>query len=55
MARKRTVKSTPIKLFLESRGYSPSNWSDSVIAITDTTLPNYSQIAPDWSHSNPKG
>lgn len=43
------------KLFLESRGYSPSNWSDSAIAITDTTLPNYSQIAPDWPRSNPKG
>ena len=43
------------KLFLESGGYSSSNWSDSAIAITDTTLSNYSQIAPDWSHSNPKG
>lgn len=45
----------PFKLFLESRGHSPSNWSDSAIAITDTTLPNYSRIAPNWSHSNPKG
>ena len=45
----------PFKLFLESKGYSPSNWSDFAIAITDNTLPNYSQIAPDWSRSNPKG
>ncbi|RKU30717.1 nucleotidyltransferase [Candidatus Poribacteria bacterium] len=45
----------PFKLFLESRENSPSNWTDSAIAITDTTLPNYSQITPDWSHSNPKG
>ena len=45
----------PFKLFLESKGHSPSNWADSAIAITDTTLPNYSQITPDWSHSNPKG
>ena len=43
------------KLCLESSGHSPSNWSDSAIAITDTTLPNYSQIAPDWPQSNPKG
>ena len=45
----------PFKQFLESRGYSPSNWSDSAIAITDNTLPNYSVISPDWPHSNPKG
>ena len=45
----------PFKLFLESKGYSPSNWSDFAIAITDNTLPNYSQVAPDWSRSNPKG
>ena len=45
----------PFKLFLESRGHSPSSWSDSAIAITDTTHPNYSQIASDWPRSNPKG
>ena len=45
----------PFKLFLESRGYSPSNWSDFAIAITDNTLPNYCQIDLDWPHSNPKG
>ncbi len=45
----------PFKIFLESRGHSPSIWSDSTIAITDTTLANYSQIAPDWPRSNPKG
>ena len=45
----------PFKLFLESRGHSPSSWADSAIAITDTTFPNYSQIAPDWPRSNPKG
>ena len=43
------------KQFLESRGHSPSNWSDSAIAITDNTLPNYSLISPDWPNSNPKG
>lgn len=43
------------KLFLESRGHSPSIWSDSVIAITDTTLPNYSEIDTDWPRTNPKG
>ena len=45
----------PFKLFLESRGYSPSSWSDFAIAITDNTLPNYCQIDLDWPHSNPKG
>ena len=45
----------PFKQFLESRGYSPSSWSDSAIAITDNTLSNYSLISPDWPHSNPKG
>ena len=43
------------KLLLKSRGYSPSIWSDFAIAITDNTLPNYSQIDPDWPRSNPKG
>ena len=43
------------KQFLESRGHSPSNWSDFAIAITDNTLPNYSLISPDWPNSNPKG
>ena len=43
------------KLFLESRGHSPSIWSASAIAITDTILPNYSQIDTDWPRSNPKG
>ena len=45
----------PFKLSLKSRGYSPSNWSDFAIAITDNTLPNYSLISPDWPNSNPKG
>ena len=45
----------PFQVSLESKGYSPSNWSNFAIAVTDNTLPNYSQIAPDWSHSNPKG
>ena len=40
---------------LESRGHSPSTWSDFAIAITDNTLPNYSRINPDWPRSNPKG
>ena len=45
----------PFKLFLKSGGHSSSSWSDSAIAITDTTHPNYSLIAPDWPQSNPKG
>ena len=45
----------PFKLFLESKGYLPSIWSDFAIAITDNTLPNYCQIDLDWPHSNPKG
>ena len=45
----------PFKQFLESKGYTPSNWSDCAIAITDNTLPNYSLISPDWPNSNPKG
>ena len=47
--------SEKFKQHLESRGYSPSNWSDFAIAITDNTLPNYSLISPDWPNSNPKG
>ncbi len=43
------------KQFLESRGAAPSNWSDSAIAITDNTLPNYDQIDSEWPRSNPKG
>ena len=44
-----------LKLLLESRGYSPSIWSDFAIAITDNTLPNYNRIDSDWPCSNPKG
>ena len=43
------------KQFLEARGIAPSNWSDSAIAITDNTLPNYDQIGSEWPRSNPKG
>ena len=44
------------KQFLESKGYSPSNWSDFAIAITDNTLRNYHQTnTDDWPRSNPKG
>lgn len=51
------------KLSLESKkgplsnwsDFAISNWSDFAIAITDKTLPNYSQIASDWPCSNPKG
>lgn len=43
------------KQFLESRGIAPSNWTDSAIAITDNTLPNYDQIDSEWPRSNPKG
>ena len=44
-----------LKLLIESRGYSPSIWSDSAIAITDNTLPNYNWIDSAWPCSNPKG
>ena len=43
------------KEFIASRGSAPSDWSDSTIAITDNTLPNYSRIDTDWPRSNPKG
>lgn len=44
------------KHFLESEGFSPSSLSDSAIAITDNTLPNYCQTdVENWPHSNPKG
>ena len=43
------------KQLLESRGHPLSSWSDSAIAITDNTLPNYRSIDPDWPRSNPKG
>ena len=41
--------------FLVSREAPPSRWSDSAIAITDNTLPNYTQITSEWPRSNPKG
>ena len=47
--------SEPFKQLLESRGYSPSNWSDFAIAITDRTHPNYTRIHLNWPCSNPKG
>ena len=43
------------KQFLKSRNTSPLSWSDSAIAITDNTHPNYSQIAFEWPRSNPRG
>ena len=39
----------------KSSSQSPSIWSDSVIAITDNKLPNYTHINPDWPRSNPQG
>lgn len=44
----------PSKLFLESKCYSPFNWLNFAIAITDNTLPNYCQIDTNWPCSNPK-
>ena len=41
--------------FIASKGSALSEWSDSVIAITDNTLPNYCRIDTDWPHSNPNG
>ena len=43
------------KEFAASKGSAPSDWSDSAIAITDNTLPNYCRIDADWPCSNPKG
>ena len=43
------------KEFIASKGSAPSDWSDSTIAITDNTLPNYCRIDTDWPRSNPKG
>lgn len=43
------------KQLLKSSGYSPSNWTDTAIAITDKTHPNYRRIHTDWPCSNPKG
>lgn len=43
------------KEFIASKGSAPSDWSDSAIAITDNTLPNYCRIDTDWPRSNPKG
>ncbi len=43
------------KQLLKSSGYSPSHWTDTAIAITDNTHPNYNRIHPDWTCSNPKG
>lgn len=40
---------------LGSKGYSPSNWSDLAIAITDKTHANYKRVHPDWPCRNPKG
>ena len=47
--------SEKFKQLLESRGYSPSNWSDLAIAITDKTHSNYRRVHSDWPCSNPKG
>ncbi len=41
--------------FIASKGSALSEWSDSMIAITDNTLPNYCRIDTDWPCSNPKG
>ena len=43
------------KQLLESKGHSPSNWSDFAIAITDKSHPNYRRIHPNWPCSNPRG
>ena len=45
----------PFKLPLESKERSSANRLDFEIAITDNTLPNYSQIDTNWPCSNPKG
>ena len=47
--------SEKFKQLLESRGHSPSNWSDLAIAITDKTHSNYRRVHSDWPCSNPKG
>lgn len=46
--------SKELKAKLLMAGVEPS-LADLAIAITDTTHPNYRQIAPDWPSSNPRG
>ena len=43
------------KQLIESHRYALPIGSNSAIAITDNTLPNYAQIDPNWPCSNPKG
>lgn len=43
------------KQLIESHRYELPIGSNSAIAITDNTLPNYAQIDPNWPCSNPKG
>lgn len=42
------------RLMLEARGMD-LRWSDTAIAITDNTSPDYEYISDDWQRSNPKG
>ena len=43
------------KQITAARRYTLPRWSNFAIATTDNTLPTYSEINPDWPHSNPKG
>ena len=43
------------KQLIKSSDYPLSNWTDTAIAITDKTHPNYRRIHPDWPCSNPRG
>jgi len=43
------------KQLIELHRYAIPIGSNYAIAITDNTHPNYAEISPDWSRSNPKG
>lgn len=42
------------RMLLEHRGLS-TEWTETVIAITDKDHPNFRRVSEDWPHSNPKG
>jgi hypothetical protein len=41
-------------IVLKSQGF-PIGWSETSLAITDKTWPNYYVVNPDWPRSNPRG
>lgn len=47
--------SDAMRATLESYGVTEEDVSESAIAITDNTLPNYAYVNPNWPVSNPQG